>query len=227
MKLNMRLIGGLAMIAVVGLSCAHGIEEKKDSNATPSPAGHENMVSQYRKGIEESRTIVVAKVNGSDITMYDLINKMNQIAPTQIPRGHQRTPEMDQVVEKEALDILIFRELAVQEAVRQGMKVPPERIDETLNEIRSKMGSEDAFNKALSTSGQTEESFRKVVERDQLFDMIVKQEVFRKATEDPDPNAVENRKRDWEAELKKNAQIEITLEEAEKRIKEESGNKSP
>ena len=223
MRFDMQWISGLALavIAMVGLSCAHGNTGKKD--ATLSQADHESMVSQYRKGIEESRKIVVAKVNGADITMYDLINKMNQIAPGYIPPGHERTPEMDQMVKKEALDVLIFRELAIQEAVRQGMKVPPEQIDETLKKIRAKAGSEDAFNKSLNMTGETEESLRKTIERDQLFDMIVKQEIFRKATEDPDPHSVENKKSEWEAELKKNAKIEIMLEEVEKKIKEESG----
>jgi len=223
MRFDMQWISGLALavIAMVGLSCAHGNTEKKD--AAPSQAEHESMVSQYRKGVEESKKIVIARVNGADITMNDLINKMNQIAPSRIPRGHERTPELDQMVKKEALDVLIFRELAIQEAVRQGMKVPPEQIDETLKKIRAKAGSEEAFNKSLSMTGETEESLRKVIERDQLFDMIVKQEIFRKATEDPDPHSVENRKLEWEAELKKNAKIEIMLEEVEKKIKEESG----
>ena len=223
MKFDIRRIGclALAIIAVTGLSCAHGNTEKKDTAL--SQAEHKDMVSEYRKGVEESRKVVVAKVNGADITMYDLINKMNQIAPSQIPRGHQRTPEIDQMVKKEALDILIFRELAVQEAVRQGMKVSPEQIDETLKEIKAKMGSEEAFHKSLSMNGETEESFKKVIERDQLFNMIVKQEIYRKAMEDADPQSVENRKQEWEAELKKDAKIEIMLEEAEKKIKEESG----
>ncbi len=208
-----------ATIAFALFSCAH--ESSGRGDMAISPEQHQKILGEYQKGVEESKRIVIARVNGVEITLQNLLDRMNQIAPNFIPRGHQRTPEIDLRVKQEALDVLIFRELAVQEAVRRGLQVPPGKIDGTLNKIKERLGSEDAFNKSLSMTGETEESLRKGIEKNMLFEMIAKQEIFRKAQEDPDPHSVENRKQEWEAELKKDAKIEVFLDQVEKEMRED------
>jgi hypothetical protein len=116
-----------AAIMFVGFSCAHRNAGKQDMTITP--AEHENIITDYKKGVEDSKKIVVARVNGVGITLNDLIVRMNKIASDYIPQSHERAPEIDQKVKQEALDILLFRELAVQEAVRQGMTVPHETVE--------------------------------------------------------------------------------------------------
>ena len=224
-RLRISWMTGLMIVFIVltGLSCAHTNGDKQDRAI--KPADHEKMLSEFQKGVEESKKYVVAKVNGVDITMNDLIGKMNQIAPKYIARGHERTPEIDQMVKQEALDIIIFRELAVQEAVRQGMKVTPAQVDETLQKIKANMGSEDQFNKFLDMTGETEESLRKGIERNQLFNMIVAEEIYHKANAG-DASEVEQRRLEWEAELKKEAKIEIMLEDVEKKLKEDAKKKN-
>ena len=69
----------LIIIALAGFSCAHGNPGKKEMAV--SPVDQEEKKKQYLKRVEESKKSVVARVNGADITLYSLIDKMNQIAP--------------------------------------------------------------------------------------------------------------------------------------------------
>ncbi len=208
----------LLTIMFTGLSCAHSNTEKKDMAIMP--AEHEKGPTEYQKGLQEAKKIVIARVNGVAITLKDLMNRMNQLASVYIPESHQRTPEIDQAVKNEALDILIFRELAVQEAVRQGMKVPPEMLDNFIQDLKKSLGSEEAYQDYLKKTASTEESLKKDFERNQLFDMIVSKEVY--LVVGTDDQAVEKRKQEWESELKKNAKIEILLEEVEKKMREDA-----
>jgi len=207
---------GLVMVgfALAGAPCAHGASAGND-NAV-KPAEHEEMLEKYRKGVEESKKVVVARVNGAEITMYDLLNRMNRIAPFYVKAGQPRDPGTDVRVRQEALDVLIFRELAVQEAVNQGMKVELEAVDRSVKTLKDRLGSEDAYRAYLSREGLTEESLRKAIGRDQLYERIAEKEIFRKvqATGQNDLPAVEARRREWEAEMKKTAKIQILMKVA-------------
>ncbi|MFI5295606.1 MAG: SurA N-terminal domain-containing protein [Thermodesulfovibrionales bacterium] len=227
-RINVQWGIGLVVVAIVlsGLSCAHRNLEKKDTVVTP--VEHEKMIEQYRKGVEESKKIVVARVNGVAITLNDLLDRMNRIAPSYLAHGLPRTPEIDQKVKQEALDVLIFRELAVQEAGREGMKVDPEAVELAIETFKEDVGSEDAYRDYLRKRDITEETLKKEVERNGLFDMIAAKEILQKVKAEEDrEEAVDRRKEEWEAELKKNATIEITLDAVEKKMLEDArkGNK--
>ena len=168
-------LGLAVMVALATLSCSGGKKE-----AEKKPPEHEKMVQQYEKGVEESKKVVIARVNGTEITMKDLIEQMNRMAPKYLSKREERSPETDQRVKKEALDFLVFRELATQEAARRGMKVKPEAVDQAIAAIKSKAGSEEAFRKNLAMTGYTEATMRQAVERGLLFDMIAGQEIFQK-----------------------------------------------
>jgi hypothetical protein len=110
---------------------------------------------------------------------------MNEIAPAYVKPGQKRNPQVDEKVKKEALDRLIYRELAVQEAVRQGMRVPPEKIGDALRKIKAGLKSEDAFRENLAKSGLTEKDLKKQIERNLFIDMITEKEIFNKVQIDP------------------------------------------
>lgn len=214
-------INNLILLTIIfaGLSCAHKNAEKKDMAIISGE--DEKKQAEYQKESEEAKKIVVARVNGVAITLYDLINKMNQLATTYIPQSHERTPEIDQAVKQEALDILIFRELAVQEARRQGMTVPPETLDTFIQNLKKSMGSEEAYHDYLKKTESSEESLKKAYERNVLFNMIASKEIDLQAEKD-NAQSVEERKQEWESELKKNASIELLLEEVERKLKEDA-----
>ena len=163
------------LFGLTAVSCS-----KKDDSRTVKPAGHDKMVEERVKDIEESKKIVVAKVNGTEIRMNELVERMNFIAPMYAKSPQEMTPELDQQLKKQALDILIFRELAIQEAVRQGISAPPQEVSERVLQRKAEMGSEEAFTKNLRLTGHTEGSFRKMTERNLLFDIIADREITRK-----------------------------------------------
>ena len=175
------MIGMLSLtIAFSGISCSR---EKSAEKAAMSPE-QSKMLEDYKKSVEESKKVVVVKVNGVNIALKDLIDMMNQIAPRYIKDAGQRSPEADAKVKKEALDTLVFRELAFQEAIKQGMKVKPEDVDAAMKKLKTELGSESAYKDYLEKSGFTEALLRQQVERDQLIEMMTNKEILLKAKVD-------------------------------------------
>ena len=149
---------------------------------------------------------------------------MNATAPQYLAKGQQRTPELDEKVRNDALDILIFQELAVQEAKKRGMKVKPEVIDGAVKKIKADKGSE-AFQTYLAENGLTEDELRKTIEQDALFEMIAAQEIDVKIT--VTDAALRERYKKEKAGMKDAAHGQMTFEAAkgmlEQRIRAEAG----
>lgn len=191
------------------------LQEKAPEKELPS-TGH----GKAAEGPEKT-SMVVAKVNGIAITMNELLGEMNLIAPQFIKNARERTPEIDNKVKEFAFDILIFRELAAQEATKQGIKIGPDAVAEGRNQFRTKLGSDEKYRKYLEKMGLTEESLNAKIEKNKLFEAIVAKEVFQKAKAN-DKAAIEKRKEQWERDLKKEAKIEILLPKVEKQIIEDA-----
>lgn len=167
------------------------------------------------------RNVTIARVNGADISMNELASEMTMLGPQFIKDPSQKTPENVAKLKQTAFDILIFRELATQEAARQGMKVRHEAVEEADKQLRTNLGSEENYRKFLEMSGYNGGAMKRRLEKDLLFEMIVDKEIFKKVGT-KDQAAIEKRKAAWENSLKKNAKIEIFLPEIEKKIKEEA-----
>lgn len=186
MKKNKFIIAGV-LIAVTmlfsSLSCnkkddvPKSAAVKEESRMTPEQA---KKAEEIKKGIRESQNIVIATVNGADLTMYDLVKEMNAIAPKYVAAGQPTTPEITAKVKKEALDKLIFRELAVQEAIKEGMKVKPEAVEDVIKKVRAQAGSEENYTKYLLERSLDENGLRKSIERSHLLEMITAREIFDK-----------------------------------------------
>ena len=89
----------------------------------PPVAGN---VSTLTRVAHEEKKIIVAKVNGTDITRYSLENMITRMTEINNKTSSSEPPEETR---KKALDQLIFRELAFQEAVRGGLSVEEQRLD--------------------------------------------------------------------------------------------------
>jgi len=211
----------LAVLFIIAVSLS-GTSCKKEQKAavppTPPPtpeqqAKVEEMKKETRQSTEQAKTIIVAQVNGVDITMLDLINEMNTIAQREEARGRKekndKTMEQDK---NEALDNLIFKELAIQEAIKQGIKVSPERVDNIIKLMKEQGGSKEAFQKYLDEHQITEADLRKRIERSQLFEMITGEEVYQKVKlDDKDIRAYYDKHK---SELKDNSGKRLTYEES-------------
>ena len=185
MKILVRTIFLIALIAVelTGVSCNR---DKVSGTGTTTPASEQAKMAEERgRSAEKFKKTTVAKVNGVDISAYDLIKEINVIAPQHVKPGQERDAKLVEKMNKEALDRLIYRELAIQEATRQGIKVPSEAVAEELKRTKADLKSEDAYREQLAKSGITEEELKKQIERNILVEMITEKEIFNKVTVDP------------------------------------------
>jgi hypothetical protein len=187
------------------------------------------QAEEIKKGIGESKNVVVSRVNGADITMYDLVKEMNAIVPKYAAAGQPTTPEITAQVKKEALDKLIFRELAVQEAIKEGMKVKPEAIEDVINRVKAQTGSEEAYKKYLEERNLNEDALKKTIARSHLFEMITAKQIFDKIKVDDKVLRDTYEKNKAAFITKDNPSRQMSFEEAkgfiERKIKSERGQK--
>jgi hypothetical protein len=199
--------------------------KSESERAKTAPEAHQQAM--VRKSFEESKKVIVAKVNGEAVTMFSLMREMNAIAPQYAAAGKERTPELDQRIVAAALNTLIVQALAVQEARKRGMKVGPEVVDREITKIRSDKGSEGAFQEYLAKNGLREAELRKMLEQDALFEMIAAQEVDANIT--ITDAALRERYKKEKAGLKDSAHRKLGFEESkgllEQKIRAEAGEK--
>jgi len=173
------LFSGVALISCKGDTA----QQKEAPNRTAEPS---RIGEEQRKHFEESQKTIVAKVNGVPVMMPELLQEMNAIAPQYIKPGQKRDPKTDEKIRKEALDLLIYRELAVQAAKKEGMKAPAGAVAEELKRIKGEMKTEETFRQNLAKLGITEEDLKRRIERGILVEMITEKEIFGKVTVDLD-----------------------------------------
>ena len=127
----------------------------------------------------EDMKIIVAKVNGAEITRYALIEIMNRMSAI---NEHNSISESREATRARALERLIFDELAFQEARRRGLRLGEGALDRAMGTIRAQLGDEEAYKNFLSQRGLSEEGLRIQVERVLLLQLIVDQEVVKKTS---------------------------------------------
>jgi len=160
-------------------SCKRQSDQTKETQKEVSPDQNRKM-EEIRTGVEESKKVIVAKVNGEEITQYALMREMNEIASLYVQDKQKMTPEITEMIRKEALNRAIFRALALQEAKRQGMTVSPQVVDDAVKKIRESLGSPEAYSKYLAHLSMTEDQMRKEIEEGQLLQRILAKEVYDK-----------------------------------------------
>jgi hypothetical protein len=170
----------IIMVVLITQAMFSACKKSESERAKIAPEAHQQEM--VKKGLEESKKVIAAKVNGEAITMFALLREMNTIASQYAAAGTPKTPELDQKIRTDALNTLIFQELGVQEARKRGMKVKPEVIDHEIESIKAKAGPGDDFKKYLTKNGFTEEELRKTIEQDALFEMIATKEIDEKIT---------------------------------------------
>ncbi len=142
----------------------------------PVPGRDGPAETRHSASPAETKKIVVARVNGTPITMDALVNMMNRMGP---PRDGGEI-EIEKV-KKAALDQLIMQELAYQQAKARDITVEQETIDEAVSRFRGKIGGELEFTLYLGKQGMTETAFRAELERAFMVQKMYEREVLGKA----------------------------------------------
>ncbi len=146
----------------------------------------EEAIRRAKESARAAKKIVVAKVNDANITMYDLIRKMNVMAPKFLKPGERPDEKKTEEIKKAALDALIFEELAYQEAKKRGIKPPPGKVENILTNIRMSLGPEENYKKFLDRLDLTEDQYINVIVRGQILDLIFQKEIYDKVKVDED-----------------------------------------
>jgi hypothetical protein len=181
--IGMFIVNGLvgSMVYAMGSKPPEKGVEQSGLDAPDDAKASEEM----QQNAEEAKKIVVAKVNGDDISMYNLVRMMNKMASNYVKPGEVISAELTEKVKKEALDRLIYQELAIQYAVKQGITIEPEIIDKVVSRVKEGLGTEEAYQAYLDKFGFNEEIFRKQIERGHRLEKITKREIYGKVQVDP------------------------------------------
>lgn len=179
----------VAIVALLAAGCQSGMrvtEQAPAQSPAPGQAGHADA--------GEAKQIVVAKVNGADITLYSLTRMMDRMAA--IDRKSP-SPASAEETRKKALDMLIFQELSLQEAERQGMSVKMTEIESAITAlVGHKTEDLETF---LAKQNITIEELRSGIKRQILLQRIYSREVVEKIniTDDDVRKEYERRKSEF------------------------------
>jgi len=108
---------------------------------------------------------VLARVNGAPI-LVEQVYSMYQMNKSMLQqRGRELNENDDRALRTESLQVALADELLHQAAAAKGLKIPPAEIDTALKQFKTRVGSEEAYQKFLAGSGLTETGVRKEMER--------------------------------------------------------------
>lgn len=152
------MIMGIAAAGVLGGGCAKSLPSAAEAG---------------------DKTIIVARVNGGDITLQALTGMMKRMEAI---NAKTATSETREETRKKALDNLILQELALQEAERRGLHVEEQSVDRAMERFITSMGHEEGYKDYLEKQKITAAEVRAQFERSLLLQRITGMEVVSKAT---------------------------------------------
>lgn len=174
--LSSSVVAGLlmAMLSATGAAC------KKEPVAAAPDAQRDAKRGQSRQIAEATQKLVAARVNGVDVSMRELIREMNLVSRVSTDLNEQTFPASTKKIRKKALDNLIFRELVLQEAARQGITAGQNEVEEVFRQLRKQLGSEEEYRRYLDLKEITEADLRKRIERGRCFELMTAREIYQK-----------------------------------------------
>lgn len=165
------LVGLILLFFVAALSGpAFAGEEHSDAKLSSEKGA-------VKTGQMETTGKVAARVNGVDIPMASVIAMTNRINARKA-EGAQQSAEDARRSRKEALDRLIFQELAYQKAKAEGLTAEPSNVDTVITNLKNKLGSEEEYKKFLEGEAWTEKELRAQIERGIIIERIFAKEVY-------------------------------------------------
>ena len=150
----------VALISVAALAGSVGAQEK----SKPASASARNTNAPVAAAPAASeRTAnpadVVARVNGVEIRRKELDDTEQALLTQLQQRGRDLSPEKRADFDRQVLEELIGRELVLQEGRSRKLGDIEQRAQQELSMIKTKLGGEAEFTKALREAGLTEEQY--------------------------------------------------------------------
>jgi len=174
--LHSSVVAGVLMVtlSVAGAAC-----KKEPVAVTPDPQ-RDAKREQGKKIAEATQKLFAARVNGVDVNMRELIREMNLVAQKYTVQDEKTAMVSTKKIKQKALDNLIFRELVLQEAARQGVTVGQNEVEAVFSQLRKQLGSEEEYRRYLDLKEITEADLRKRIERGRCFELMTAKEIYQK-----------------------------------------------
>lgn len=139
-------------------------------------AQDDSVSTEFTMGHDGSDQVVVATVNGTEITMTSLIKKMYDIAQKKFGKK-EISPLVARKIKSDAVKALVTEELAYQKAFAVVGKLPAGAVEESLSAFKEKVGDDKAFEEFLKREGLTLDAYREQTRRALVVQLFVKREI--------------------------------------------------
>ncbi len=128
----------------------------------------------------------VARINGVVLTDRDLLREEYAIFPYARQHGGTIPQNMEAGIRKGAIEMITFEELVYQEAQKQKVAVPPERLAKAQKEFQKQFTNDGEYQQFLRIEFQGKEPLvRSQIKRSLTIDEFLKKNVAQKATLSP------------------------------------------
>jgi len=179
----MKRIGFILLAILMTGATFTGFARAGEEPAAPAPAAETATATSPAK----QEATVVATVNGAPIAADELAMTVNQMQRFRQYQEHTTAtvlpPVTEEQLKQEALESLIFLELAYQ-AGQKSVTVEPAEIDAKIEEVKAKYPDDETFQAELQKRDITEAQLRDKVARQLIITEIIKKEVEDKAVVD-------------------------------------------
>jgi peptidyl-prolyl cis-trans isomerase C len=142
----------------------------------------------------------VAKVGETIIPYKDLHLEFDVVKKRQAAQGRELTPEESKKLQGDILDWLIDKEVLRQECQRQKIEPSQEEIQKTLDNVISRSGGKENFEKKLKEDFLTPEEYRQRIEKGLAIKKLIEKETAAaiKISEEEKKDFYEKNKKEFE-----------------------------
>ncbi|HKP72538.1 MAG TPA: SurA N-terminal domain-containing protein, partial [Pyrinomonadaceae bacterium] len=121
--------------------------------------------NRNKGGADSKGTAVAATVNDKKIMLTEVDKILEQQAKSQQVQFSDMSQLELAAGRLQVLDELIRREVLFQRAEKENLLPKDEDVTQVINEQKQQLGTQEAFQRALKESGQTEEAMRDIARR--------------------------------------------------------------
>ncbi len=163
----------IRLLVAVGMSCGIAFAQN-----APLVSSHKPMSPP---AAAPSASFLVARVNGAGLTQRDLQREMQKQFPYAATHGGRIPGEFSADVRRNALNQILFEEMAYQETKRRKMTAPASLLSDLLRQARARFPNKSAYEAYANQEYGSVKDFEKQIRRGLLIAMLLDLEITQKA----------------------------------------------
>ena len=167
-------------VIVAALACQVMAEEKPKAAASTDKRLPEATATTV------TGEVVVARVNGSEISRKELDAAVRALAMQMARRGRQMPPGSAPQLRHDVLEEMIGRELLLQEGSKHPSADVAQKTQVQIDVVKKQLGGDEQYKSTLADSGITTEEYTKRVHDNVIIEETIQQIVDKQAKVTPD-----------------------------------------